>query len=55
MSARLTWIKGKMFFPPDVDPADIDWCAPMKQTDMASRAVPNSVTANGQCEHRVNT
>jgi hypothetical protein len=25
MSARLTWIKGKMHFPPDVDPADVDW------------------------------
>jgi hypothetical protein len=29
MSTRITWIKGKMFFPPDVDPADIDWCAPL--------------------------
>jgi hypothetical protein len=31
MSTRITWIKGKMFFPPDVDPADIDWCAPQVQ------------------------
>src|SRR5229473_1296082 len=25
MSTRLTMIKGKMHFPPDVDPADVDW------------------------------
>jgi hypothetical protein len=25
MSERITWVKGKMFFPPDVDPADVDW------------------------------
>jgi hypothetical protein len=25
MSQTLTWIRGKMHFPPDVDPADVDW------------------------------
>jgi hypothetical protein len=29
MSVRKTWIKGKMHFPPDVDPADIDWVVPL--------------------------
>lgn len=29
MSARTTWIKGKMHFPPDIDPADIDWVKPL--------------------------
>jgi len=29
MSDRKTWIKGKMHFPPDVDPADIDWVVPV--------------------------
>jgi hypothetical protein len=29
MSARTTWIKGKMWFPDDIDPADIDWVKPL--------------------------
>lgn len=26
---RITWIAGKMHFPPDVDPAFIDWVEPL--------------------------
>jgi hypothetical protein len=29
MSQRLTWVKGKMWFPEDVDPADVDWDPPL--------------------------
>jgi hypothetical protein len=29
MSARTTWIKGKMWFPDDINPADIDWVKPV--------------------------
>lgn len=29
MSVRKTWIKGKMWFPDDIDPADIDWIKPL--------------------------
>ena len=37
---RITWIVGKMHFPPDVNPADIDWVEPMvkprKETEQKS-------------------
>ena len=38
MSQRITWIPAKMFFPPDVNPADIDWCEPLNSTRNTSGA-----------------
>jgi hypothetical protein len=43
MSLRITRVKGKMHFPPDVDPADVDW-EPLPESELKTPG--NSATTH---------